>query len=412
MSAPSNPSHTSMQDTANGRGTNGRGAAPAANGNGAGRASGPPFGFADPALDAIKAKLDAGERLEREDGVRLFQTHDLHGLGWLANRERERRHGNKTYYNINRHINYSNVCTLACKFCAFARQDKYAEGAWTYALEEIFRKAEKEMPPDGDELHIVGGLHPDLPYEYYVEMMRGLKARLPHVHLKAFTAIEIAHLAKISKKKVTVVLEELRDAGLGSLPGGGAEVLTQTSRDLVCGDKMTGKGWLSVHRMAHKLGIRTNCTLLYGHVESIEDRVDHMLLLRGLQDETHGFQVFIPLAFHPENTEMEDVPGPSGITDLKTIAVGRLMLDNFDNIKSYWIMVGPKIAQLAQNFGANDIDGTVVEETIYHMAGAQTPQGMNEKELHKLIREAGRVPVRRNTLYQEIGTAVEAGSAA
>lgn len=359
-------------------------------------------GFADPFLAEVEAKLNAGERLTREDGIRLFQTPDFLGLGALANRVREERHGNKTYYNINRHINYSNVCTLDCKFCAFSRQSLSEEGAWTYSLEQIFAKAEREMPPDGDELHIVGGLHPELPYEYYVEMLRGLKQRLPHVHLKAFTAIEIAYLCKISKKKVPVVLAELKEAGLGSLPGGGAEVLTATSRSLICGDKMTGKGWLNVHRMAHQLGIRSNCTLLYGHRETIEERVDHMLLLRELQDETGGFQVFIPLAFHPENTQMSELPAPTAVTDLRMIAVGRLMLDNIANIKSYWIMVGPRVAQLAQNFGANDIDGTVVEETIYHMAGAQTPQGLTAKELHKLIRDAGRVPVRRDTLYNEI----------
>lgn len=359
-------------------------------------------GYADPFLKEIEGKLDRGERLDREDGVGLFRTHDLLGLGALANRVREQRHGNKTYYNINRHINYSNVCTLDCKFCAFARRNVSDEGAWTYSLDQIFEKAVNDMPLGGDELHIVGGLHPDLPYEYYIKMLEGLRERLPHVHLKAFTAIEVAYLAKISGKKVKVVLQELIDAGLGSMPGGGAEVLTPTSRDLICGEKMTGKGWLNVHRMAHELGIKTNTTLLYGQLESIEERVDHMILLRELQDKTGGFQVFIPLAFHPENSQMSDVPGPTGVTDLKMIAVGRLMLDNFDHIKSYWIMVSPRIAQMALHFGANDLDGTVVEETIYHMAGAETPQGMSVKEIEKLIVEAGRVPVRRDTLYNEV----------
>lgn len=359
-------------------------------------------GFADPFLREINAKLDRGERLTREDGVRLFRTPDLLGLGALANRVREARHGNKTYYNINRHINYSNVCVNSCKFCAFYRSDMSQPGAWTYSLEQIFKKALADMPPGGTELHIVGGLHPDLPYQYYLDMLRGLKERLPHVHLKAFTAIEIAYLSKVARKHVKAVLEDLIQAGLGSLPGGGAEVLTPTSRREICGEKLTGKGWLNIHRIAHQLGLKSNSTLLYGHKETIEERVDHMIQLRELQDETGGFQVFIPLAFHPENTEMSDIPKPSGVTDLRMIAVSRLILDNFDNIKSYWIMVGPKIAQLAQSFGANDIDGTVIEETIYHMAGATTPQSLSVKEIRKMIAEAGRVPVQRDSLYNEL----------
>ena len=358
--------------------------------------------FADPALGRISGKLDCGARLNFDDGVELFRSPDLFGVGALANRVREARHGNKTYYNINRHINYSNVCVNSCRFCAFYRSEANAPGAWTYKLEEIFAKAVNDMPPGADELHIVGGLHPDLPYEYYIEMLKGLKARLPHVHLKAFTAVEIAYLSKIGHRHVKKVLEDLIEAGLGSLPGGGAEVLTPTSRREICGEKLTGKGWLNIHRMAHELGIKSNSTLLYGHKETIEERVDHMIQLRELQDETGGFQVFIPLAFHPENTQMSEIRKPSGVTDLRVVAAGRLLLDNFDNIKSYWIMVGTKIAQIAQHFGANDVDGTVVEETIYHMAGAQTPQGMTEKEIQKLIREAGRIPVRRDTLYNEV----------
>ncbi len=364
-------------------------------------AAGPIGGFHDPFLETVARRLEAGERLTREDGIRLYESPDLLGVAWLANRERERRHGLKTYYNINRHINYSNICVNHCKFCAFAR-DPGADGAWEYQLQEIFDKAERDMPPGGDELHIVGGLHPSLPFEYYTEMLRGLKARLPHVHLKAFTAIEIAHLARISGLKVQQVLERLIEAGLGSLPGGGAEVLTANSRKLVCGEKLTGKGWLNIHRIAHQMGLKTNSTMLYGHVESIADRVDHVLLLRELQDETGGFQVFIPLAFHPKFSHMQDLPAPSGATDLRVMAVSRLLLDNIDHLKAYWIMLGVKTAQVAQHFGANDLDGTVVEETIYHMAGAETPQSMSEKELRRLIRETGRVPVRRNTLYEEL----------
>ncbi len=364
-----------------------------------------PFGgFQDPFLEQIEQKVAARERLGREDGVRLFASHDLLGLGWLANRERERRHGNKTYYNVNRHINYSNICVNHCKFCAFARRPDEKEGQWQYSLDDIFDKAVRDMPPGGDELHIVGGLHPDLPFEYYLDMLRGLKERLPHVHLKAFTAVEIAHLAKISGLKVQRVIERLVEAGLGSLPGGGAEVLTKSSRDLICGDKITGRGWLNIHRTVHGLGLRSNCTMLYGHVETDEDRVDHMLLLRELQEETGGFQVFIPLAFHPKHSHMREVPAPTGLTDLKVMAVARLMLDNIDHLKSYWIMLGIKTAQVAQSFGANDMDGTVVEETIYHMAGAETPQQLSVREIQRLIREAGRAPVRRDTLYNEIET--------
>lgn len=368
-----------------------------------GEVSARPFGsFADPALEEIALGLEAGGRLTREDGIRLFRTNDLLGLGWLANRQRERLHGAKTYYNINRHINYSNICVNHCRFCAFARK-KGAEGAWEYSLDEIYEKAERDLPPGGTELHIVGGLHPDLPFEFYLEMLRGLKARLPHVHLKAFTAVEIAHMARLSGLSVREVLEKLIEAGMGSLPGGGAEVLMPNSRQLVCGEKISGQEWLAVHRTAHQLGLKTTCTLLYGHVEPVEDRVDHMLKLRELQDETGGFQAFIPLAFHPQHSRLPDLPAPSGVTDLKVIAVGRLLLDNIPNIKAYWVMLGIKIAQLAQHFGANDLDGTVIEETIYHMAGAETPQSLSIRDIRRLISETGRTAVQRDTLYHELG---------
>ncbi len=357
----------------------------------------------DPALAAIGRRLDAGERLGLEDGLALFATHDLLGLGWLANRQRERRHGNKTFFNINRHINYSNICVTRCKFCAFARRPTETEGQWAYTLEQIFEKAEHDLPAGATELHIVGGLHPKLPFVYYLDMLAGLKQRLPHVHLKAFTAVEIAHFSRLFKLPVREVLERLIEAGLGSLPGGGAEVLTSASRKLIANGKVDGEGWLEIHRTAHGLGLRSNCTLLYGHIESERDRVEHMLALRALQDETGGFQCFIPLAFHPQHSHMPELPAPSGATDLKTIAVARLLLDNIDHIKAYWIMLGIKTAQVAQHFGANDMDGTVVEETIYHMAGAQTPQVLSVRELERLIHETGRVPVQRNSLYREIG---------
>lgn len=367
-----------------------------------GTITGQPFGgFADPLLQDIAHKIAAGERLEFEDGLALFKTHDLLGLGWLANHVRERLHGNKTYFNINRHINYSNICVNRCRFCSFSRS-KGQDGAWEYTLEQIFNKAVHDMPQGGSELHIVGGLHPELPFDYYLDMLRGLKLRLPHVHLKAFTAVEIAHFARLTGLAPRQVLEQLKDAGQGSLPGGGAEVLTDNTRRQVCGEKISGEEWLDIHRTAHQLGLKSNCTMLYGHAETLEDRVQHLLLLRGLQDKTGGFQAFIPLAFHPKHSRMPELPAPSGVTDLKMVAAARLLLDNIPHIKAYWVMLGTKTAQVAQHFGANDLDGTVVEETITHMAGAETPQVLGLRDLARLVREAGRVPVLRDTLYNEL----------
>ena len=361
-----------------------------------------PFGgFSDPRLETVAVKIDRGEPLDRADGLALFQTSDLLGLGWLANREREHRHGNVTYYNINRHINYTNVCVNRCQFCSFSR-DKGQEGGWTFSLEEIFDMARRDLPPGGTELHLVGGLHPDLPFDYYTDLLRGLRERLPHVHLKAFTAVEIAYFARISGLKVGQVLERLIEAGLGSMPGGGAEILKGPSRERICPEKLSGAGWLNIHRIAHQLGLKTNCTMLYGHVETLEERVDHLMLLRELQAGTGGFQAFIPLAFHPKYSAMQDIPAPTGLTDLKVIAASRLMLDNLPHIKAYWIMLGMKTAQVAQHFGANDLDGTVVEETIYHMAGAETPQSVSVRQLRRVIEETGRVPVERDSLYHEI----------
>jgi aminodeoxyfutalosine synthase len=365
-------------------------------------ASNPFLGFQDPYLTEIRDKLESRERLDAEDGIRLFQTHDLLGLGWLANRVREKLHGNKTYFNINRHINYSNICVTRCKFCAFARLPSDKEGQWEYSLDEIFDKAVNDMPEGGNELHIVGGLNPTQPFSYYLDMLRGLKERLPHVHIKAFTAVEIGFFARKFKLSIQAVMEQLIDAGLGSLPGGGAEVLTPASRRLIANGKITGEEWLDIHRTAHLLGLKTNCTMLYGHVESIDERVDHLLMLRELQDESGGFQVFIPLAFHPKFSHMQELPAPSGLTDLKVMAVSRLLLDNIPHLKAYWIMLGVKTAQVAQQFGANDMDGTVVEETIYHMAGSESPQMLSVRDIQRLIRESGRVPVQRDTLYNEL----------
>ena len=354
-------------------------------------------------LADIFEKVEAGERLSIEEGLRLYQTDDIAGLGHMANLVRERMHGDATYYNVNSHINYSNVCVLwkACKFCAFARKEGQ-EGAYAYSLEEIFKMAEG-LGKGRTEFHMVGGLHPDLPFDYYLEMIHGIKEIHPHLHLKIFTSTEIRWLADhVAKMSVEETLGALVRAGLGSLTGGGAEIFAESTRSVICKGKQSAEDWLDVHRIAHGMGLRSSCTMLYGHVETDEDRVDHMLRLRELQDETGGFTTFIPLAFHPDNSQMADVPGPGGLLDIRNYAAARLLLDNIDHIKAYWIMVGVPIAQISQRFGVDDIDGTVVQEKIYHMAGAQTPQEIGVDEIRRIIEEVGRRPVERDTLYREV----------
>jgi aminodeoxyfutalosine synthase len=355
----------------------------------------------DVRLEPVVAKVLAGERLNAEDGLALFESHDLLALGWLANHVREKKHLDICYFNVNRHINPTNVCVAHCKLCAFGRSPD-APGAYTFALEEIFQRAAQGVAEGATEFHIVGGLHPDLPFEYYLDLIRGLKQRFPHVHLKAFTAVEIHYYSRLAKISLKDVLVRMKEAGVDSLPGGGAEIFHPRVRRIICDHKVSGQVWLQIARTAHELGMRSNATMLYGHVETHEERVDHLLRLRELQDRTHGFQTFIPLAFHPANTPLADLPGPTGMDDLKTIAVSRLLLDNFDHIKAYWIMLTPRIAQVALRFGADDIDGTVVEEKIYHDAGATTPEYMSRVELERLIRAAGRVPVERDTLYNRV----------
>jgi aminodeoxyfutalosine synthase len=355
----------------------------------------------DARLEPIAAKVLANQRLDAADGLTLYRTPDLLALGWLANYVREKRHGNVCYFNVNRHINPTNVCVAHCKLCAFGR-DPNAPGAYTYALEEIWQRAEQGMREGATEFHMVGGLHPDLPFEYFLEMMRGLKQRCPSVHLKAFTMVEVGYFSRISKRSIREVLVALKDAGVDSLPGGGAEIFAPRVRKVICDHKVSGQQWLNIARTAHQVGLPSNATMLYGHIETDEERVEHLLALRSLQDETRGFVAFIPLAFHPENTGLSHLPRPSGFTDLKMIAVSRLLLDNFDHIKAYWIMLTPRIAQIGLRFGADDLDGTVVEEKIYHDAGATTSQFTPRVELERLIREAGRVPVERDTLYRPI----------
>jgi aminodeoxyfutalosine synthase len=355
----------------------------------------------DARLKPIAEKVLAGVRLSADDGIALYRTSDLLAVGWLANYVREKRHGNTCYFNINRHINPTNVCVAHCRLCAFGR-DPDARGAYTYALEEIWQRAAQGVAEGATEFHIVGGLHPDLPFSYFTDLLRGLKQRFPHVHLKAFTMVEVQYFAKIAKLSIADTLRAMKDAGVDSLPGGGAEIFNPRVRKVICDHKTSGQMWLNIARTAHQMGLRSNATMLYGHIESEEERVEHLLLLRELQDETHGFVAFIPLAFHPENTGLSHVPKPTGFDDLKNIAVSRLLLDNFDHIKAYWIMLTPRIAQIALRFGADDLDGTVIEEKIYHDAGATTEQFTPRAELERLIREAGRVPVERDTLYNPV----------
>ncbi|MHB8540342.1 MAG: aminofutalosine synthase MqnE [Candidatus Acidiferrales bacterium] len=355
----------------------------------------------DQRLQPIAAKVLTGERLSADDGLTLYESSDLLAIGWLANHVREKRHGNICYYNINRHINPTNVCGAHCKLCAFGR-DNNAAGAYTYSLEEIWQRAGQGVAEGATEFHIVGGLHPDLPFSFYLDMIRGLKQRFPQVHLKAFTMVEVGFYSRISKLSVRDTLLAMKDAGVDSLPGGGAEIFNPRVRKVICDHKTSGRMWLDIARTAHEVGLRSNATMLYGHIETPEERVEHLLLLRELQDRTKGFQTFIPLAFHPDNTALDYLPKPTGFDDLKTIAVSRLLLDNFDHIKAYWIMLTPQIAQIALRFGADDLDGTVIEEKIYHDAGATTPQHMTRAGLERLIRAAGRVPFERDTMYNRV----------
>src|SRR6266704_2607301 len=355
----------------------------------------------DARLRPLADKVFARERLTLEDAVTLYQSADILALGWLANHVRERLHGNVAYFNVNRHINPTNVCVAACRLCAFGRK-KDAPGAYTMALDEAFTTAASGYSEAITEFHIVGGLHPDLPFQYYLDLISGLKSRFPQVHLKALTMVEIAFLAKRAKLTIEETLLQLKSAGLDLLPGGGAEIFNERVRRVICDHKIDGDQWLDTARTAHRVGLKSNATMLYGHIENDEDRVDHLLKLRALQDETGGFQTFIPLAFHPANTPLQHLFTTTGFADIKSIAVARLALDNFPHIKAYWQMLSPKIAQISLRFGADDIDGTVIEEKIYHDAGATTPQGMRRQELIRLIQEAGREPVERDTLYHPV----------
>lgn len=352
-------------------------------------------------LGEILEKVKTGQRLTAEDGIRLYNSPDILAVGYLANIVREQLNGDKTYYIYNQHINYSNICTNLCKFCAFGK-DKSSELAFEMDVEEVKDKVRARLDEPITEVHMVGGIHPDLPYSYYLDLLRGIKSVRPDVHIQAFTCVEIAHLAEISGQSVADTIEELKEAGLGSIPGGGAEVFSPRIRAKTCEKKLSGEGWLEVAKTAHRQGLRSNATMLYGHIETIEERIEHLEMLRSAQDETGGFLAYIPLAFHPKNTQLSTLSRTTGIEDLKNIAVARCFLDNFPHIKAYWVMIGPKLAQVALSFGADDMDGTVKEEVITHMAGADTEQAIGSETLARLIREAGRIPVERDTLYNLI----------
>jgi len=358
-------------------------------------------------LENVASKLDAGTRLSLEDGVQLLACPDLFAIGWLANRERERRHGDDTFFNHNLRLEATNVCVASCLFCSFARLQPGDTGAYTMSLEQAWDKLRERGDQALTEVHVVNGLHPDLPFDYYTELLRGFKKIRPDIHLKCFTAVEIAFFADLYGKTDEQVLRALVDAGLDSLPGGGAEVFSDRVRRKICHDKCGTARWLDIHRTAHRLGMRSNVTMLYGHIETPTERIDHMLQARALQDETGGLQAFIPLAFHPDNNQMRKLPPPTAADSLRVHAVARLMLDNIPHVKAFWIATGLEVAQTSLWFGVDDLDGTVQEERIYHMAGAQTPEAMTPQQISALIRDAGRHPVERDTLYNVVSSQVE-----
>jgi len=346
-------------------------------------------------------KVEAGGRLDLEEAVRLYGSDDLLLLGQMANTVKERKSGNKVYYIVNRHVNYTNVCKNRCRFCAFSKEENQA-GGYTMSVEEVLEKAEGVVEQGATEVHLVGGLHPQLGLDYYLKMLSHLHEKFPSVHLQAFTAVEVAHIAQRAGLSVRDTLKELVQAGLDSLPGGGAEVFSPRIRKELCPDKLSGEDWLAVMRQAHGLGLRSNATMLYGHLETPIERIRHLLALRDLQDETGGFMSFIPLAFHSGNTFLQGLPRTTADLDLKTLAISRLLLDNFPHIKAFWVMLGVKLAQVSLSFGVDDIDGTVIQEKITHSAGADTPEELSVGEIVRLIEEAGREPVERDTLYRRV----------
>lgn len=357
-------------------------------------------------LRDLYEKVAAGERISDVDALRLFESKDLNTVGAIADLAREKKVGNRASYILNRYINYSNYCILSCQFCSFARKKRDADG-FQFTIPEIVQKAREAVDLGITELHIVGGLHPSLPFSYYTDMLKALRELDPRLQLKCFTAIEILHLAWLAKKSVPETLQELKAAGLDSLTGGGAEIFRKEVRSAIARGKESAEEYLDVHRTWHRMGGKSTCTMLFGHVESVADRVDHLRQLRELQDETRGFVGFVPLPYHPENNQIPVENPPTGYDSLRTIAVSRIYLDNFAHITAYWVGMGLKLAQIALSYGADDLHGTIIEEHIFHMAGAKSPQLQTETEMIKAIREAGRVPVQRNTFYEPIKTFAE-----
>lgn len=358
----------------------------------------------DPKLNEISAKVRTGERLTFEDGVALFNTDDLNALGKTADSVRRQKHGRTTYFNVNRHLNPTNVCYVDCKFCGFYRTPRQPD-AYTHNIDDSLKLAGQAVNEGATELHITGGLNTKLPFNYFTDLLSALKKQYPQLHLKAFTMVELDHFARFYKMSDADVLQQLMEAGLDSCPGGGAEIFREPTRSMICSHKCDAQRWLDLAGMAHGAGLKTNATMLYGHIESIEDRVDHMVRLREQQDKSGGFQCFIPLAFYPENTQLAHLPGPSGIDSLKTMAVSRLMLDNFAHIKAYWVMLGKRLAQVALHFGANDIDGTITEGgelTESYSIEANNEVKMSKTELIQLIEEGGFEAVERDTVYNRI----------
>ncbi len=358
-------------------------------------------------LAAIAEKVDRGERLSREDGILLYEHPDLNAVGDLANRVRERLNGNVAYYNINQHINPTNICNKFCKFCAFYRTPK-DEDAYALTLDQIRARVREKLHEPITEIHMVGGVNPDLPFEFYLDMIRAVHEVRPEAHVKALTMVEVAAFAEQAGRDPESIIRDLKEAGLGSFPGGGAEVMSARLHRLLFPKKIDFRGWLACARTAHRLGLRSNATMLYGHVETTEEKVDHLLLLREAQDETGGFMTFIPLAFHPENTKLSHLRKATAMEDLRNVALARLMLDNFPHVKAFWIMITPRVAQIALSYGADDMDGTVTTEEIVHAAGAETSQNLTRNDLVNLIREAGRDPVERDTLYRPVPPRLEA----
>ena len=357
--------------------------------------------FIDKALEPIYSKVVNGSRLSKEDGIRIYETQDIIGVGKIAHHARLARHGKQAFYVYNQHLNYTNICKNRCRFCAYAA-DEGQEGAYVWKMDKIEERLRERIDEPITELHIVGGLNEALSFDYYLDLLQTVKRIRPDAAIKAFTCVEIDHLSKTAGLSVEQTIKKLKDAGLDMMPGGGAEVLNKRIHDELFPKKIGHERWLEITRAVHRAGIKTNATMLYGHIETVEERVDHLIALRELQDETGGFSAFIPLAFHSENTQLSDIPPTTAMDDLKAVAAARLMLDNFEHIKAYWVMIGEKLAQVALNFGADDLDGTIIEERITHTAGAKSAKGLTKEQMERMILSAGFEPVQRDSFYRPV----------